>query len=197
MTTKRHGEDAQLKVRIEPELRRQIEEAAHARGVSLNREIVDRLAKSFSDYISDDRLAQGGFAQYGAAGAPLQLAAEAMWLAGTQAAAYSGASNWFDDPYAYDQATKAASGVLQAFRPEGDVGVPRQHRRAKGFSAESRVEFLKYLHEVIVLGMLEHIAEGKLGSIGAHRRSQHLLSDLEPLRSSGRLKLPKLIGDER
>jgi hypothetical protein len=192
----------QLNFRVEGSLRKQLDEAAKQHGVSLSKEITSRLENSIGgglDYVPADRLAHGGFGQYGRIGPLLQLAAETMWLAGMQAAGHSGAENWFDDPYAYDQAIKAAFDILSNPRPDGDPDVPPHAKKAAGYiSAEGRALFLKNLHSSIAGSVLETLARGKLGVIGSHRRTRYLFDDLKPLIEERRLKLPELHeqGDE-
>lgn len=104
----------QLKLRIEPELREQLEKAAAERGVSLNKELNERLQRSIDDLPPKNPLARG----------ILRIAEEAMEAAGeyemfeyTMSRRDAREMNWLNDRIAFDLATEAAIEVIRAFAP--------------------------------------------------------------------------------
>lgn len=116
----------QINLRVPPDLREQLQRAAEARGVSVTREINDRLAASFGHEAAIDA-AIGNRTLLGL----LRLVGVAMQGAGKFAAFASAVAShdkrqeWIDNPYAYDQATRAALTILDALRPPGEIEVPR------------------------------------------------------------------------
>jgi hypothetical protein len=111
-----------LKVRLKEPLRARVESAARQRGVSMNAEFAHRLAWSFE---KEDQLRE----VFGSKEvlSLLRCTAVAMNRAGQLAvtsAPWSSAKQaapWWEDPYAFDQATKAALGVMGSFRPPGSL----------------------------------------------------------------------------
>jgi hypothetical protein len=114
-----------LRIRVDEELRRQIEEAAQAHGVSTTKEVVTRLTASFAG----DALARSGD-QFGGQreGRPelsglLEVLGTVMDVAGKYRfgadAIYAPESlpNWLDDPSGYAAASYAAVRVLEELQP--------------------------------------------------------------------------------
>src|SRR4051794_26170861 len=92
----------QIGLRVPDDLRAQIQSAASERGVSVNKEITDRLQKTFDEdvAISPNRENSDLFAV-------LRVAAAAMELAGPYAAVASTLNpdairTWLENPFAYD-----------------------------------------------------------------------------------------------
>jgi Arc-like DNA binding dprotein len=115
-------------LRTKEALRARLEKAAHRSGRSMNAEIVERLEQSFSREAEASRLFDAFFGGADFFGL-LKLVSSAMQEAGRSAGFYSaksieGSIGWMDNPYAYDQAVKACSRVLEAYRPKGKVEVP-------------------------------------------------------------------------
>jgi len=104
----------QVNLRVGDEMRAKLIAAAEARGVSVNKEINDRLARSF---VAGSR---------GTGDADLEgllaVIAAAMSAAGWAAASVAtlspeGAKQWINNPIAYEQALEAAIQVLRAGAP--------------------------------------------------------------------------------
>lgn len=117
------GRTAVFSTRIEPELRRKLEQAAQKGGVNLTAVIARRLKDSFQ---LDDRIERiyasfGGSQNY----AVLRAFAEIMKRidAGT-------GKRWTDDPWAYAQVEQAISYLLAEWRPEGAPVKPVLPERA-------------------------------------------------------------------
>jgi hypothetical protein len=114
----------QINLRVKPDLREQIEQAAEVRGVSVTEEINDRLRRSLEDCIGiqdksppPNKLARG----------VLTVVEEVMNAAGesalfnqSQSWAIARTKNWVNDPTAYHIATQAAAEVFKAFAPPGE-----------------------------------------------------------------------------
>lgn len=104
---------AEIKIRMKEPLRAAIEHAAKRRGVSMNAEMIDRLDASFAETAYPAEVA-----------ALAELIARAMAETGSSIEGMNRWSDhgylpWLDDPYAYDQAAKAALWVLVQSRPTG------------------------------------------------------------------------------
>ncbi len=109
-----------LKLRLKEPLRAAIETAARENGVSMNSEMVRHLERSID---RDD--ARGGQR----VAAIVEAMATAMRSTGEHGAfAATGKLHkhglWFEHPYAFDQAVKAAMAVLENFRPPGEIVLP-------------------------------------------------------------------------
>lgn len=121
MARRKKSATVQLKVRIKEELRARLEKAGKARNVSMNAEIGERLEKSFeyenrlggplvTDLLESIGAVMRSTGEHGALFASHQIHREGDWLA---------------NPYAFDQATKAAMTVIEAHRPPGKIKVPK------------------------------------------------------------------------
>lgn len=161
----------QIGLRVPEDLRSKIQGAADARGVAVNKEISDRLERSFSEdlAISADDSAE----LY----AILRVVAAAMDTAGPMAAIMStlnpeAGKDWIDNSLAYEQAIKAALAVLEAFRPQ-TATVPHA---AMSDSVNS-------LGVEMATGIIEEAATGATRTIGPAEiaRAVRLNSGLGPL----------------
>ena len=118
------GERHPLGLRVTKETKKKLTDAANASGRSQSREAEFRLEQTFN---STNTLFDALDLAYGRRWTGILLAvAHAAQLTGTRGLAvnkwnFEGAEDWMMDPYAYDQAVKAANTILQAFRPIGDV----------------------------------------------------------------------------
>jgi hypothetical protein len=114
---------AQVPLRIPEALRARIGEAAKDEGRSMNAEILKRLEQSF-DF--EDRLGGRGMVDM------IEQVASAMKSAGEWAGEFAFATRplsgskymWRSSPWAYDHAMRAAVGVLEYFRPPGEIVPP-------------------------------------------------------------------------
>ncbi len=109
-----------LKLRLKEPLRADIERTARENGVSMNSEMVRHLERSIhrDDGLGGPRVA-----------AIVETMATTMRSAGELGAfAATGKLHkhglWFEHPYAFDQAVKAAIAVLKSYRPPGEVVLP-------------------------------------------------------------------------
>jgi hypothetical protein len=112
----------QVSFRTREPLRAALESAAKARGVSMNTEMNERLMRSFEDEVK----LETEFARVQLY-AILRIVANTMDLAGGSTAMMSNMltkapKNWVDNPFAYDQAVKAANYIFEQFRPPGKIG---------------------------------------------------------------------------
>jgi hypothetical protein len=127
MTKRDDAATVDLKVRMKEPLRAAIESAAQQHGISMNAEAVARLDQSFD---RGDLLPEVMALAYGREVAGiLMLMGRAMASTGPHAGflgspTIEGSQRWFSDPYAYDQAARAAHRVLEALRPEGEIAPP-------------------------------------------------------------------------
>jgi hypothetical protein len=110
---------AQLKLRVGRDLRDHLEAAASARGVSLNREIADRLEHSregeslFEKHLGGKEIA--AIAEI--VGMTMKLIRNTLGTIDPVAVE----KGWLHSPYTFDQAVRAICAVLEAFRPTGEM----------------------------------------------------------------------------
>jgi hypothetical protein len=128
MRDKATGKRYPLNMRTTFEVRRQLEAAAKASGRSLAQEAEYRIERSIMD---ERRMVEALELSYGRELSGIMLAiGEAMKLSGQTAAftatrSLEGSQNWWDNAYAFFQASKAAGAVVEALKPEGDASPPR------------------------------------------------------------------------
>jgi hypothetical protein len=121
------GERVGMSLRVTPETKRRLDAAAMEKGRSLSQEAEVRLDQSFHD---EDAIKGALALAYGRrfAGILLVLARamrEAGWSASLmKTGSFESAAEWLNDPWAYEQAVQAATTVLEAFRPEGEILPP-------------------------------------------------------------------------
>jgi hypothetical protein len=107
----------QIGLRVPEDLREKIQAAANQRGVAVNKEISDRLERSFSEEMAVS--SEGSPELYSI----LRVIAAAMDAAGPMAAIMStlnleAGKAWVGNSIAYEQAVKAAIFVLEELRPK-------------------------------------------------------------------------------
>lgn len=108
----------QMKVRLDQSLRDYLESAANERGVSINREIVERLERSRqagSTY--DEVMGKETVAVTDIIGMVLRQVSELA----ARLEPISREQGWLHSPYAFDQAARGVCAALEAFRPVGDM----------------------------------------------------------------------------
>jgi len=149
------GDRVPIGLRVTPQMKAAIDAAAANSGRSQSQEIEMRLEFSFKQEKDAPDLI---VAKYGRRiGVLLIMMGSAIKATGAGAAAsgvlpmstladsWLGNDSWLDDPFLYDQATKAVSALLEWSRPEGDVTDP-QLPRVEGekelgtFAAEMLIE---------------------------------------------------------
>lgn len=159
------GDRASLGLRVTADLKSRLEQAAEASGRSQSQEAELRLERSFE---KEDLLPEVLSLAYGRPMAGiLMLLGRAMHDAGSSSGFAStftleGSLNWFDDPYAFDQAAQAASRVIEFLRPQGDIVEPKNHP----YAADLGVGF----------------ANGVLGAVTNEDSQGSLEKDLAPAR---------------
>jgi hypothetical protein len=127
MAKRKNTDQVQINVRMREGLRAKLEQSAKKNYESLNREIVDRLERSFD---RQDLLVDALTLTYGEHVAGLLMAVgRAMEEAGKMGVFASNPwtpsrDNWADVPLAYREATIAATLVLRALRPPGEPTPP-------------------------------------------------------------------------
>ena len=168
----------QVSFRTREPMRSALETAAKARGVSMNTEMNERLMRSFEDEVKLD--AEFARVQLYAI---LRVVAQTVDHAGASSAIVSSMTtgapkNWVDNPFAYDQAVKAALYIFNQFRPSGDIAA----------STPSSAP-MRDLGEEFAKGVVETLLEEKPTMIGdasipprSHRDLGHLFDRLQPTR---------------
>jgi hypothetical protein len=81
-----------------------------------------------------------------------------------------GATDWYDNPYAFDQAVIAATTILEAFRPKGSIEVPTVHQ---AFATAG---------EGFANGLLEQVARGAARTGDDIQTIESIKEELGPLR---------------
>jgi Arc-like DNA binding domain len=145
----------QIGLRVPDDLRAKIQEAAAARGVAVNKEISDRLERSFSEEMAIS--ADGSAELYSI----LRVVAAAMDSAGPMAAIMStlnpeAGKDWINNSLAYEQAIKAAVAVLEAFKPQTAAA-----------SHASMPDTVNTLGIEMATGILEEAATGQTRTLGS------------------------------
>ena len=113
---------AQMPLRIPQELRARLEKAANEAGVSMNAEIAYRLAGSFE---AEEKLGGPRVAEL------IETIAKVMKSTGETTAFFADSSKlhnqgkWLIQPYAFDQAVKAANTILEYHRPKAPIVEPK------------------------------------------------------------------------
>jgi hypothetical protein len=161
------GERVSLGLKVTSDIKRRIDEAARESGRTQSQEAEARLERSFDH---QELLPQVLELSYGRqlAGVLLMLG-HAMKTtgesAGLSAASDSpsltleGARKWFDIPYAYDQAVRAADSIFEALRPPNDPGIPKHMRGSDGELDLGDVA--EHLGERLATVVLEEAASGR------------------------------------
>lgn len=109
----------QMKVRLDRSLREFLESSAAERGVSINREIVDRLERSRkASSTTYDELMGGEVVAISDIIAMVLRQISDLARAVEPVARERG---WLHSPYAFDQAARGVRAALEAFRPDGDL----------------------------------------------------------------------------
>lgn len=126
MAKRKSTDQVQLNVRMREGLRAKLEQSAKKNYESLNREVVDRLERSFD---RQDLLVEALSMTYGKRLAGiLMIVGRAMEETGRQAAFATdlrrSSDGWMEVPFAYREAVTTAALVLNAFRPPGEVTGP-------------------------------------------------------------------------
>ena len=120
------GERIALGLRVTKETKRKLDDAVYSSGRSQSQEAEFRLEQTFN---ADNSLFAALDLAYGRRWSGIVLAiAHAAQLAGVRSMMinhwnFEGGEDWVLDPYAYDQAVKAANAILEAFRPKGEIAL--------------------------------------------------------------------------
>ncbi len=127
---KRKTGSGQYPLRLPDDLRLRIEKAAKGRNISLNAAILERLEETFQ---TENRFGGPQLVEM------IETIAAVMKTTGEFAAFFTDTSKlhnqgkWLANPYAFDQATKAAIIILEHHRPPGKVVAPKM---ARGLAAD-------------------------------------------------------------
>ena len=145
----------QIGLRVPEDLREKIQTAANERGVAVNKEISDRLERSFNEGMSISAT-DGDGELYSI----LRVVAAAMDLAGPMAAIMStlnpeSGKAWINNSIAYEQALKAAVTVLEALRPQSPAD-----------PHPSMSDSVNTMGNEIATGILEEAATGLTRTLG-------------------------------
>jgi hypothetical protein len=161
----------QIGLRVPEDLREKIQAAASQRGVAVNKEITDRLEKSFDEGMTISA-ADGDKQLYSI----LRVVAAAMGSVGPMAAMMSTANpeagkTWISNSIAYEQALQAADTVLRELRPQTATAPHPQ-----------MLDSVKTLGEGMANAILEEAATGLTRTPGTDdARAQRLHAGLGPL----------------
>ena len=155
-----------LGLKVTSDIKGRLENAARASGRTQSQEAEVRLERSFDH---QELLPQVLELTYGRQlAAVLLMLGQVMKTAG-ESAAFSetvhpgssfrpeGVRKWFDSPYGYDQAVRAAVRILDALRPRGNSEMPKDMRH--GQLDLAYVE--EHLGERVANGLLEEAAYGR------------------------------------
>lgn len=126
----------QLKVRLDPYLRDHLEAAATEHGVSINREIVDRLERSRRAESPFDEEAGGKTVS-----AITEIIGQVLWEIARIAELIDPVAReegWLHSPHAVDQAIKGVSAVIESFHPPRPSEPIQDHLRGAPWMGESR-----------------------------------------------------------
>ncbi len=164
---KQPAERVPLGLRVTPDLKQRLDAAAEANGRSQAQECELRLERSFD---RQDLMAEGLALSYGDAAGLILLLATAMDLAGRHSSfmATRKLGSWVENPFAFEQATRAAAKIIETVRPKGAVEVP------------PKVPFAAGLGEATANGLLSAIRGDNDGLLGADA-TQRLRALLGPL----------------
>jgi hypothetical protein len=163
------GKRHPLNMRTTKELRDLLEASAQRSGRSLAQEVEARVQTSFEiERRADERQLADVFGNREVFGI-VKLIARAMnevgRVAGFRATfTLEAAEHWLDNPYAYDQATRAVAHILEEFRPAGEVKLPSYQPRVIGDDlpgAPSLEDELSNLGVGVAESMLEEAATGR------------------------------------
>jgi hypothetical protein len=145
----------QIGLRVPDDLRAKIQAAAIERGVAVNKEISDRLEKSFSEGMTISAAGADGELY-----SILRVVVAAMDLAGPMAAILStlnpeAGKTWISNSIAYEQAFQAAVTVLDALRPATEAA-----------AHPSMSDSVNTMGKEIAVGVLEEAATGLTRTLG-------------------------------
>jgi hypothetical protein len=117
-----------LTLRAHDDMRAKLEKGANAYGRSLSEEAEFRLNHSFEVESQFDQMLDLAFGSQ--LGGLMMLIGYLLRDVGNSAGFGStftlvGAKEWLNNPYAFDQATKALAALMEQLRPEGEIEVPR------------------------------------------------------------------------
>jgi len=125
-----------IKIRMREPLRAKVEAAAKENSVSMNAEMVSRLERTFQRQDTADRFLRDFMEiSYGPKlGAMLEAIGHTLDAVGIHANIattneqdeFYWRAGWIKNPYAFEQAVKAANAVLETFRPPGRIVAPLQ-----------------------------------------------------------------------
>lgn len=162
----------QVNFRTTPDLKARIQAEADARGITFNKEVNRRLHESLKASDDHDQTRVPGLLAIAVA---MNAAGQASGLHSALAA--SGApGQWWNDPYAYEQAVQAANRVFEALRPDGKIAQPRLLAgKAAGIDFDA---IAKHFGVGIANGVISEIASEQPTSTTAAARAPKLRADL-------------------
>ncbi len=164
------GTRVSLGLKVTPEIKGRLDQAARANGRTQSQEAEARLVRSFErEELVGEVL---GFAFGERLAGILLMLGKAMAGVGQQAAfgrslSLSARYNWFDDPHAFDQSVIAAHHILETLRPKGPIIVPQLSA-----AIESALRNGEGLDNVKRLGAARLFAAGVMGEGATGRPDQ-------------------------
>jgi hypothetical protein len=171
----------QLKLRTKEPLRARIEAAAAERGVSMNAEIEDRLSRSF-DTLEETFGSREIFGLLRIVGAAMHEVGIHAGFAATNS--LEGSRHWFDSPWAYDQAVRAAEKVFEALRPEGEIVAPNVGGFVRlGGHKLALNDVLENLGAGFANTILQEIGSGETVAARSGKRTRQIRRDLGSMTS--------------
>jgi hypothetical protein len=111
----------QVNFRTTPDVKARIQAEADARGNTFNNEVNRRLRDSLAAPDQQDLTHVPGLL---AIATTMNVAGQAACLHSSLSGAATSPAKWWDDPYAYDQAVRAANRIFEVLRPAGKISNP-------------------------------------------------------------------------
>jgi hypothetical protein len=174
-----------LGLRVTPDLKRALDDAAERSGRSQSQEAEFRIERSFAEersMIEALELAYGSELAF-----MVQAVAEAMKEAGRsvgfmETRTLEGSRKWWDHPYAFSQAAQAAVAVLVGVKPAGDPSVPASVAALNNADSErfQPIDFANLGHG-FAHTILEEAGSGHTRSSGNVARARRLHRSAGPL----------------
>jgi hypothetical protein len=160
------GERVSLGLRVTPDLKSTLDRAAKISGRSQSQEAEFRIERSFAN---QRLLTEALELAYGReVAAALLILGEIMRSAGRSAGFHAtktieGADNWFENPYAFEQVSRAAAAWFAGIKPPGDYVLPQWRVVGKvGNESFPSPDELNEIHgEATANGLLDQISRGE------------------------------------
>lgn len=186
------GKSKVLSTRIRPDTRAALSKAAKTSGRSLSQEIEHRLRRSFSEDAEIEK-AFGGRRHYRF----MRMINDMIEMIGSPSS--DGDGDWLDDPYRFDQASKACAAVFELLRPVGKIKTVASSEAPDRLNslllgAQGAIRAMQYLQRIhaadpnLPLGKgtaLDHAAAGMkidFGDVVERAKGRKLVASEQPIK---------------